>query len=65
MKCVPWLSTQPGETVVGARIGDRDVKVLSKPGPLYLEDSFPVAKSVIRGHEYVLLDKAGKHWRAW
>lgn len=59
-KCVPWLSTRPGETVVGARIGGRDVIILSKPGPLYLEDSFPVAKSVIRGHEYVLLDKAGK-----
>jgi hypothetical protein len=60
VKCVPWLSTQPGETVVGARIGERDVTVLSQAGPLYLEDSFPVAKSVIRGHEYVLLDKAGK-----
>ncbi len=60
VKCVPWLSTQPGETVVGARIGERDVTVLSKPGPLYLEDSFPVAKSAIRGGEYVLLDKAGK-----
>ena len=60
VKCVPWLSTQPGKTMVGARIGDRDVTVLSKPGPLYLEDSFPVAKSAIRGHQYVLLDKAGK-----
>lgn len=34
--------------------------VLSKPEPLYLEDSFPLAKSVIREGEYVLLDKAGK-----
>lgn len=60
VKCVPWLSAQPGETQVGVRLGERDVTVLSKPGPLYLEDTFPVAKSVIRGHEYVLLDKGGK-----
>lgn len=60
VKCVPWLSARPGETQIGVRIGKRDVTVLSQPGPLYLEDSFPVAKSAIRGHEYVLLDKAGK-----
>ena len=60
VKCILWLSTQPGETVVGARIGDRDVAILSEPGPLYLEDCFPVAKSVLRRNEYVLLDKSGK-----
>jgi hypothetical protein len=60
VKCVPWLSSRPGETQIGVRVGERDVAVLSKPEPIYLEDSFPIAKSAIRGHEYVLLDKAGK-----
>ncbi len=60
MKCVPWMSVRPGETQIGVRVGERDVTVLSTPGPLFLEDSFPVAKSAIRGREYVLLDKAGK-----
>lgn len=60
LKCVPWLSTRPGETQIGVRLGERDVTILAKPGPLYLEDSFPVAKSAIRGREYVLLDKVGK-----
>ncbi|HEX3344349.1 MAG TPA: hypothetical protein VHS09_07235 [Polyangiaceae bacterium] len=60
LKCVPWLSTRPGETRIGVRVGERDVTVLSKPGPLYLEDRFPIAKSAIRGNDYVLLDKAGK-----
>jgi hypothetical protein len=58
VKCVPWLSTQPGETQVGVRIGKRDVTIVSKPGPLYLEDTFPLAKAAIRGDDYVLLDKA-------
>jgi hypothetical protein len=60
VKCVPWLSARPGEMQIGVRLGERDVTVLSKPGPLYLEDSFPVATSAIRGREFVLLDKAGK-----
>jgi hypothetical protein len=60
VKCVPWMSIQVGDTQVGVRIGDRDVTVISKRGPLYLEDTFPVAKSAIEGREYVLLDKAGK-----
>jgi hypothetical protein len=60
VKCVPWLSTRPGETQIGVRLGERDVTVLSRPGPLYLEDSFPVAKAVIRGRDFVLLDKSGK-----
>lgn len=60
VRCVPWLSTRPGETQVGVHIGERSVTVLAKPGPLYLEDSFPVAKAAIRDGEYVLLDKAGK-----
>jgi hypothetical protein len=59
LKCFPWLSVQPGETRIGVRIGERDVTILSRPGPLYLEDSFPVTKSLIRGGEYVLLDQAG------
>jgi hypothetical protein len=64
-KCIPWLSTRPGETVVGIRIvskkgAERDVPVTSKSGPLYLEDSFPMTKSVIRQSDFVLLDKKGK-----
>ncbi len=60
VKCVPWFSTRPGETQIGVRVGERDVTVVSTPGPLYLEDSFPVAKASIRAGRYVLLDKAGK-----
>ena len=58
--CVPWFSTRPGETRVGVRVGERTITILSKPGPLYLEDSFPIAKAAIGGGEYVLLDKTGK-----
>ena len=46
-------------TQVGVRVGQRDVTVLSEPGPLYLEDTFPVARSAIRGQDFVLLDKNG------
>lgn len=60
MRCVPWLSTRPGETQIGVRLGDRDVTVLSEADPVYLEDAFPVAKSAIRGREFVLLDKNGR-----
>jgi hypothetical protein len=60
VKCMLWLSTRPGTTQIGVRLGERDVTILSKPGPLYLEDTFPVAKAVVRGGEYVLLDKSGK-----
>ncbi len=60
LRCVPWLSVKPGETQVGVRIGDRDVPVVSKPGPLYLEDGFPIAKAAIRGRDYALLDKGGR-----
>jgi hypothetical protein len=60
IKCVPWLSVRPGGTHVGVRVGERDITVVSKRGPLYLEDTFPLARSVIRQHEYVLLDRDGK-----
>ncbi len=33
VKCVPWLSTRPGETQIGVRLGERDVTVLSVPAP--------------------------------
>jgi hypothetical protein len=59
MKCVPWLSTRPGETCVGVRIGNRDVVLVSEPGPLFMEDSFALSKSAIRGDDFVLLDKTG------
>lgn len=60
LRCVPWLSLSPGETKVGVRLGERQVTVLSKSGPLYLEDSFPVARSLIREQQYVLVDKTGE-----
>jgi hypothetical protein len=59
MKCVLWMSLRPGKSELGVRLGERDVRVLSTPEPLFLEDDFPVAKSAIREREYVLLDKAG------
>ena len=63
--CVPWLSTRPSQTGVGVRLvakdaTERDVTLLSTAEPIFLEDSFPLAKSAIRGRELVLLDKAGK-----
>jgi hypothetical protein len=64
-KCVPWLSTRPGQTGVGVRLvakdaTERDVTLLSTVEPIYLEDSFPLAKSAIRGKEFMLFDKTGK-----
>lgn len=60
IRCVPWLSVRPGETRIGVRIGERDIEILSKPEPIYLEDDFPMVTSAIRGREFVLLDSAGK-----
>jgi hypothetical protein len=54
-----WLSTQPGRTVVGARLGEADVTILSEPGPIFLEDSFPVSRAAIRNGEYRLSDSGG------
>jgi hypothetical protein len=64
-KCVPWLLTRPGQTGVGVRLvakdgTERDVTLLSTVEPIYLEDSFPLAKSAIRGTEFMLFDKTGK-----
>jgi hypothetical protein len=64
-ECRVWFSTQPGSNQVGVRFSkqagtSRDVIVASKPRPLYLEDTLPVAKSAIRGPNFVLLDKKGK-----
>lgn len=56
--CVPWFSTRPGEATVGVRIGSRDVAIMS--GPIMLEDDFPIAKTIIKGREYVLRDRAGR-----
>jgi hypothetical protein len=64
VRCRPWLSARPGETQIGVRLEsanvERNVTVLSRPGPVYLEDEFPVAKSIIRHRDFVLVDKAGK-----
>lgn len=65
VKCVPWLSTRPGETQIGVRFvskdhAERDVTILSKPEPIYLEDAFPIVKSSIRRADFVLLDKSGR-----
>jgi hypothetical protein len=58
--CMPWLSTQPGKTEVGASIGTRRVTVMSEAGPIYLEDSFPLARSSIRDRTFLLQDVAGR-----
>jgi hypothetical protein len=65
VKCTPWFSTRPGENKIGVRLvlkdgAERDVTVRSEPDSLFLEYSFPLAKSAIRGQAFVLLDKAGK-----
>jgi hypothetical protein len=62
--CIPWFSTQPGETKLGVRLitkdgAERDVTLLSKAESLYMEDDFPLAKLVIHGSTLVFLDKAG------
>ncbi len=59
VRCVPWLSARPGETLVGVRIGERDVTVRSAAGPLFLEDDFPFAKATIRDGAYMLFKKTG------
>jgi hypothetical protein len=64
IKCVPWLSTRPGETVLGLRIAERDVTILSKAGPIYVEDAFPMAKALLRERQYVLVDTKARPWRA-
>jgi hypothetical protein len=63
-KCLLWLSARPGQTEVGVRLvakdnAERDVTLLSLPGPLFLEYSFPVAKTAIRERDFLLLDKTG------
>lgn len=65
VKCVPWFSIRPGENKIGLRMTvndstQRDVTVFSQPGNLYMEDSFPLAKTVIRASEFMFLDKTGK-----
>src|SRR5262249_9876165 len=57
VKCVPWLSTRPGETQIGVRFlstdnAARDVTILSNPEPIYLEDDFPMVKSRIRRPDF-------------
>jgi hypothetical protein len=39
---------------------EQDMTLLSRPEPVYLEDSFAMATSAIRGNDFVLLDKADK-----
>jgi len=60
VRCVPWLSTRPGETKIGLRIGNRDVDILAKPEPILLEDEFPMKKSELRNGRFLLLDKHSK-----
>jgi hypothetical protein len=58
--CLPWLSVRPGETRIGVRITatgrTRDVEVASKLGPMYFETGFPIARTAIRGKEFLFLD---------
>lgn len=65
MKCEPWLAVQPGLSQIGVRLsiadeGTRDAILITKRGPLYLEDDFPMAKSKLEDNEFLLLDKNGK-----
>jgi hypothetical protein len=59
VECSLWFATQPGRTSVGARVGEVDVTLLSEPGPIFLEDSFPVSRAAIRDGEYRLSDSGG------
>jgi len=65
IKFLPWISFQPDLTKIGVRISqpgnpDRDVEILSKNGPIWLEDDdFPLAKSKIQSGHFLLLDKDG------
>jgi hypothetical protein len=60
--CQPWLEFQPGITRLGVNLTDgtqRDVTVITKSGPMFLEDDFPIDRAAIRSGSYLLLDKAG------
>lgn len=64
VKCEPWLAVQPGLSQIGVLIsiageGARDIVLMSKHGPVYLEDDFPIAKSKLSNTEFLLLDKNG------
>jgi hypothetical protein len=64
-KCVPWFSARPGQNEVGVRFvakdnAERDVTLLSTPDILFVEYFFALAKTAIRGREFLLLDKTGK-----
>lgn len=58
-RCVPWLSVRPDETLVGVRIGVRDVTLASARGPLYVEVKLPFVRAELRGGAYRLLDRSG------
>lgn len=59
----PWLSIQPGLTRFGVTRSNgtqRDVTVLERAGPIFLEDEFPVHRSTIKDGNYLLLDSSGQ-----
>jgi hypothetical protein len=65
VKCEVRLAVQPGSTQLGVWLVskgnvEREVALLSKRGPIFLEDEFPLSKSAIRRPDFLLLDKAGK-----
>ena len=58
----PWISTTPGSTKIGVRLAnghERDVLLVAKPGPLFIEDEFPMKRAVFRRHRFVLVGSDG------
>jgi hypothetical protein len=65
--CVPWISFRPSESTVGVRLtsphGQREVVVHREQGPLWvnsiLNDWGPLAKTAVKGTDFMLMDKNG------
>lgn len=64
VRCDLWFSAKPGRSVVEARFTSKDggverMAVAERPGPLFLEDDFPVAKAAVVGGDYILRSRDG------
>jgi hypothetical protein len=63
-KFEPWLAVQPGLTQIGVLVSapgeeTHEAILASKPGLMYLEDEFPMARSKLDESQFLLLDKKG------
>lgn len=58
--CVPWFETRPLLTRIGVRIDNHDVELMVEDRPIYLEDTFPMARTRIDGQDFVILAKDGR-----